>query len=485
MGNSKNFAKDTILYALGNNLNTLLAFFLIPIYIRNLSVTEYGVYGLLMVVVQGMSRFGNLGIESSLMRSYFDYESPKEKGKVLFTSLTLIISFLSVISLILIVSDEIITQAMFEGNFNYKYLFHCSIAIGALRTIRKIPQAILRLKQKALLYTVLEVLNFIIGCAIIIYLVEIKKLGLKGLVEGTLLSMIFNIGTLGIVTLRYFKFGVIKGEVIKQLKFGIPLVPAAASSTVITSSTKFFLQTFHSLELVGIFSLATQITGMLETFIGQAIKLSWKPFILKNYRKESFKNSARTITNITAILSISAAILISVFSESFFAILAKDEYMETIIYLPLLLIPQSFWCLVPLYNSGVFISRKTTFIMNNFIIGSVFLVIISYLLIPRLGIYGAIISTAASYFLMFTRLVFYNSNLGYQFVERKHWLIYLIGTVFIIGTYIINSTDIQIFSLNLSFLLKIFYVIGYLAVIGLLGQIINYKFIDIKRFFKY
>src|SRR6516165_9037276 len=86
------FLSQSSLYFLSNVARRGLSFFLLPIYTRYLSPSEYGVIEIIellaavMVVVVGVPMFAD-----SITRIYFDYSGPKERASVVSTGMILTI----------------------------------------------------------------------------------------------------------------------------------------------------------------------------------------------------------------------------------------------------------------------------------------------------------------------------------------------------------------------------------------------------------
>ena len=466
----KNFLKTSSIYALGNSLNIALAFFLIPIYISNLSIQEYGVYGLLMIIVQAISRFANLGLESAMMRSYYDY-SDSNKGKVYTTSLVLLSIIITVIIILgLLFSNQINNLFFSSASIELSFIYY-ALGIGGLRALRKIPQTILRIEDKPYQYIGLEIFNFIFGFFLIIYLMEILNLGLYGLLLGTFISLAFNVSFLMAFTIRYFKFGFLQKEIIKQIKFGAPLVPSAGSALILVGSGRFFLERFHSLELVGIFTLAAQVGGISETLFGQALKLSWRPFYFKNYKNKTLVSHFEKLTNNVAILSSTSNIAIALFILPFLELFGKTDYLNSSSFIPLFLLYQTFWSIVPIYNGGVAAARKTTFVMVNFAGGALINIILNVLFTPKFGIYGVAMITIITYLIMFISIQLYNAKLGFMYVKwKKHWMIFGIAGIYILMSILIKNSNLELNMLRLLLLLT------YPIVVFFIGKILNYNF---------
>src|SRR5215471_1879591 len=64
--------KHSAIYGLGNLAISLLSFLLVPLYTHYLSVSDFGVYSLMIIVYGLMSLVVDLGLSSSVARYYFD-----------------------------------------------------------------------------------------------------------------------------------------------------------------------------------------------------------------------------------------------------------------------------------------------------------------------------------------------------------------------------------------------------------------------------
>src|SRR5215470_1356490 len=68
----KQLLKHSAIYGIGNIAISLLSFLLVPLYTHYLSLAEFGVYSLMVIVYSLMSLVVDLGLSSSVSRYYFD-----------------------------------------------------------------------------------------------------------------------------------------------------------------------------------------------------------------------------------------------------------------------------------------------------------------------------------------------------------------------------------------------------------------------------
>lgn len=78
------FSKNVSLYTIGQFLSQALSFVLLPIYISELSVEEYGIVAVFMAVGTFLNALMQYGFSPTLMRYYFDYKQHPEKFKSFF-----------------------------------------------------------------------------------------------------------------------------------------------------------------------------------------------------------------------------------------------------------------------------------------------------------------------------------------------------------------------------------------------------------------
>ena len=69
--------KDIIIYGVGSVASSLSSFVLLPFYIRKMSVEEFGVLSLTLIVPVFITSFMSLSLEGAVMRFYYEW---KDKG---------------------------------------------------------------------------------------------------------------------------------------------------------------------------------------------------------------------------------------------------------------------------------------------------------------------------------------------------------------------------------------------------------------------
>ena len=79
MKSNKKLAKNTLLYSLGTLLPQVAAFLLLPIYLKFLSPSDYGILNSVQVISSILVIIYTLSIDKAIYRLYFDFKTEKLK----------------------------------------------------------------------------------------------------------------------------------------------------------------------------------------------------------------------------------------------------------------------------------------------------------------------------------------------------------------------------------------------------------------------
>ena len=84
--------KNSLIYAIGNISRKAIAFLLLPLYIKQLTVSDYGILGIMEVTSQALIAIFGLGLHMALNRWYWD-EKYREKQKEIVFTITIFLIF--------------------------------------------------------------------------------------------------------------------------------------------------------------------------------------------------------------------------------------------------------------------------------------------------------------------------------------------------------------------------------------------------------
>ena len=181
----KKLAKNSIIYFGTEILNKSIPFLLLPILTKYLTPIEYGLFGMYQVFLSFFLPFIQMGLHLNITRNFFKVSSEK-----LSTILNTIIAMLHLnvlIGLILVFLISLFNKNIFGLDVNTLYLMPLIIYT---QTINTFTLTILRNKEEAFNYGVLQFLITVFNFGSAVFLLLYFDKGWMSLVYGLLIANI-------------------------------------------------------------------------------------------------------------------------------------------------------------------------------------------------------------------------------------------------------------------------------------------------------
>lgn len=436
MSRAKELAKNTVIITIGKISTQLISFFLLPLYTSKLSPEEYGNYDLVISISAFLVPIITMLLEESMFRFMIDAKDIEEKRKIVSHTFLNILFNIIFFSILLIL--------FFLINKNNIILFVLLYAISS--TFVSLANALSRSEGKIILYSASNfIINVMIICFNLIFIL-IFNLGYEALIYSSLIS---NILVSMFVFIKLNVFRQLKQKKIeivflkKMLKYSIPLVPNTICWAVINMSDRLILNSFIGAESNGIYSIAYKFPNILNNFYAY-FNVAWRETSARilndgNYNKEYLS----IYTKIKYIL-FSLCILIISFMPFVFPILIDQQYNKGLLYIPILTISVYYSSISGFYG-GIFTAFKNTkFLGISSFIAAFINLGVDFLLINKLGIMAAAVSTfVSSIFLYIFRGIFIEKYVKLE--NRKINFILIIIFCVICFLYYSNKILLQIF----------------------------------------
>jgi len=434
----KETAKHGIVFGIGAVLQKTISFILLPLYTTRFSVSEYGVLGLITITSSVIIIIFTLGVNFSLFRSYYDYDSEEKRKAVISTAFFLILIFNSILLIFGILFSESLSNLIFDSP---EFKIHLMIIVGVsiFDMLSSIPYVVLRVKKKSLHYILFQALFLIIGLILIIYLVSVRNWGILGVLAGNLITYGISCISLYIYIRREIVFRFLRVEVKKMLLYGLPLIPSSLSVYIFDSTDKYFLNYFTTLNEVGLYNLAYKFGTVISVLFASPIALIWPAmfFSVKDH-KNSTKFYIRAVTYIFYI-ALLLFLAVSLLSKEVIMLLSNEEYWGAYMVIPIISLTYALWSLNKVSNVAITLKRKTQVLAIIFGSGAVINVGLNILLIPRYGMFGAAYATISTFLIMIGTLLYYCQKLmraRYEWVRILKILL-VSAIIFIIGWFVV------------------------------------------------
>lgn len=366
-----------------------------PIYIRLMSVEEYGVYGYLINIIGVFSMALNFGIYLAQTKQYHDI-SINERGAYVF-SINAFLAFAIVGSmsvLLLTHADVFVVGFLFEQPINYM-AYRPWIMLGVVNSIYSLMvYNYFMTSEQIKYYQVQNVLKLVLVNIGVIAMMKLDvgdnilvRIKYNYIIE-TIILLPFIIVYFKHISPR-FKFIYVK----EALYIGIPAMLSGIVGVFYSLADRKFIEQYRTHEELGVYTFAIVLSGILY-LIFSAFQNSLLPFFYKEKdKKVNFERTIRATKKITVLLIFFSLgiFLLTVFLTQFNIV--RSEYKAVLPIMPIILITQIIQSISALFANYFIYFNKNYYSIFLSIISAVLNIVLCILLIPKFGLLGAVVAT--------------------------------------------------------------------------------------------
>jgi O-antigen/teichoic acid export membrane protein len=406
--------KNTMVYGAGDVVSKAIGFFMIPVYTRFLTPSDYGVISLLMLFTTFVSIIASLGMSQAIMRIYYEGENDRERHTIYTTSLIFIGAIgVAVVSVLSKFSVQI-SQVLFSAPGYSRYVSLILLALF-FQLLSQLPRTLLVAKEKPFFYTAASIGTFVIGMSLNIYLIAILKLGVLGFVYSSLITSAITATALILFTLPkgapHFSFKWLR----EMLRFGFPLVFSSLTMFIYMFSDRFFIEKLYSLAAVGLYSLAVQF-GDIITYATSPFFTARTPFIFSRYKEKNAKEMFSRLFTYSSLIFCFVGLGLSVYIRDIFSIVVGKDFFSAYKLVPILILGILFRAGSHSLCIGIAIMKKNTFTIYISSVAAIMNILLLVFLVPRFGALGAAVSRTITFLIILL--------LGYEISQRLYHIKY-------------------------------------------------------------
>lgn len=398
--------KNSSVYLIGQILSRAVGFFMIPLYTRFISPTNYGVMEMIEILTGSIAMIVSINISDSLPRFYYAEKDEETRNKIISTSiLGLGLIGLPIVLFFLLTSKYLAFLIADEA----KYTFYLQISIVTcwFGILCEIGYTYLRMKYMAKTFVLITMANLALALSLNIYFIIFLNLDILGVFYSTLITQGLTALILTIWILKGVPLQLSIHFLKKLIAFGLPLVPSRIGLSLGFVSNRFFLRWFgasdpvSALALVGLFSLGHKFGAIVNRFITIPFNSFWGPrrmeLLLSVSDSSESRETVAGICTYSTMISLYFALILSSGIENIIEIMADPSYKNSHIIVPFVALSYVALGLETHFSAGILQLRKTTSATFISLLSLAIILLWNYIFIPIYGIYGAVTSNLAGF----------------------------------------------------------------------------------------
>lgn len=389
-------AKQVGVYGVGNALQRLGAFFLLPLYLRYLSPDEYGLLALVGVIQFVLPAVLLVGAPAAITRYYHEWVREQSAERNLWTVWAIGTGTALALTAGLHYFGEpffriVLKQVPFEphGRLGLWWAFFSSLSLC--------PLMLLRIREHGQTYVTVSLLSFFLAIALNSYAV-MNGWGVVGILRMQVVATACIGLWLSYWYVRQVRVSWSGAGIARIFRVSLPLVGAGLLEAVAGRADRFFLDKWVPLPEIGLYSLANQL-GQGVKFFYDSVKPAWVPFYIRvaGERQDAARFLGRVAGYYVALLGCMAVavLLFGPLVVAWFS--AGSDYQGALPLLPLFVGSYLLQGLVPIGIMAIMVSERTGWTTVIHLVQLAVLIGANVLLTPEWGVRGAAWALVASY----------------------------------------------------------------------------------------
>mgnify|MGYP001209314712 CR=1 FL=1 len=391
----KSLAGDSLIYGAAGVVSRFIGVLLVPVYTRVFAPADYGVVSLVMTFTALVNILIILGMDNSLARWYYDDETEDGRKISLNTYLWSCLAAATVFAVLMIVFHEFAAAHLLREERAAAPLLIAACSLPPAAFIN-FTSNVLRIQRRAAAAAVFASAVALSTVLLNIFFVVILKQGVTGVFYAQLAASVgAAVWTLFLfrrqIDPRRFSFGRWK----QMFAFSFPLLPGSIAFWAVNFSGVFFIQALATTSEVGLYQVGISVAAAMA-LLTQAFQMAWGPFAFSIHKREDAGEIYADALLLYLGAACTAALLITLFAREILIVLTTEDYYAAGAAAGILSFNYLFIGLGYVASTGTALAKNNLAYGIAAVASALLLVGLNYLLIPRFGIEGAALATAAS-----------------------------------------------------------------------------------------
>lgn len=456
----KSLLSASLVYGLGTIASKFIGFFLLPVFTSYLKPAEYGLFETFNVLFFLLTTIGSLGMDTAMIRFYYDSGEPRYRTLVVSSSLFLALAAGVILAGIGLAFSPAINAMLFDG-VNHINILHVTMLAVVVSVVNTVQLALFQAKRQPGRYSALTFLRFTMMYGLSVFFL-IRGDSVYGLMISQLIAYSITLAFGFFFARNDFRLAISPKISKEMLVFSAPLIIGSVSIWLLSSSDRFFLLRLSTLNELGLYSLGSRLASIV-LFAVTAFQMAWPQFAFSRANEENTAYTNARILTYYLFVGILLVIGVTLFTPEILRILATPSYTGAGSVVFLLSCSFLFYGCYVIFFIILSLTKKTLSILPVTIPPLIVSVALNYYLVPSMGGMGSAVASTSAYLLMATLTFAFTNRL---LPIRYEWgriikMILVAGIIIFVGR--IFPSDSLLINITVKTLLVLAYFAGLVA----------------------
>ena len=391
---SSKFVKDIGIYAIGNIGSKIITFLMVPMYTHYVDKSDFGYYDLCFTWCLLLMPFVTLQLRDGAFRFLLDCDNDTRRKRIVtFVSRTLIST--TILSCLITAALALFTNIQYLG-----YALGMLLAMSFQEVYSQVFRG-LRNNRAFVTVGILSALG--IGLFSIFFVVGLGW-GIKGIFLANILARVLALiiveARVRLIT-RNTRWSISSREVAHDiLRYTLPLLPGSLCWWLTGSSDRLFITHFLGLDVNGVYAVATRFTGIIYT-LAVIYYQAWQETAILQYnspdRDRFFSRMFSSYITLLGLILVGYVFLLKVN----YGWMVAEQYHESLNFIYPLGLSAVIFAAAAFFDMGYQCAKDTKRTLPAIVLSAAINVVLNFLLIKPLGVYGVIVTQLVTYLVLF------------------------------------------------------------------------------------
>ncbi|MBM4116834.1 hypothetical protein FJ251_03695 [bacterium] len=435
-------------YMVAETLSSLTGIISFPIFTRLFTEAQYGILGLVDSTFKFASTLSGAGLRPAVVRLWGEFKTGLRPGgtsalasSMLSASVLIGLAISLLLLLVLFLPESLLPAAA-------RRLIAICAALVLFRNLTQMVLSIVQSQERALLRSTVLVAERYLAMGIPLLFAATFGWGLTGFFTGTLLAegLIF-LYCLGYALRRLeWRWRILERPVIKEsVLYGLPLLGLNVSGFITDWSDRYFLSYFRSAEELGLYTAGYNMANYVTLFLVAALNSALIPVTMNVYNEEGPEPARASLESFLRYYSLVAMPVlfgVSAVAPELIGLMASEKYLPAAAVIPWVLGAKVIQGAYYPFLAGLFLTKRTGWLALFLGIAAAVNLGLNWVLIPRLGMIAAAITTLIAYAIyVFGGGLFSQRYLRLRFPLRSFAVYALAGALMFLAVRLVPASE--------------------------------------------
>lgn len=382
----------TLIYLVGSLGAKLAAFLLLPLFTPLLTRSEYGILEMTDSTIALLLQLTGFQLDAALTRAYLGTDDGDRRRRIVSTAFLAVIGLTTLAALPLALLARPLAELLLDDPSQAAPLRYAALILVAI-VVAEVPLAVLKAERRSVEATGWQLVRLVVELVLKIVFVVSCGFGVAGVLAGQAIAGVAFL--LGIAAWLVMRFGCAfdRGEFLAMAKYSAPMVFAGLCQFALHSSDRYLFRAFSNLDELGLYGVAYKLGYAPTGVLLGAFLLVWYPYVFSLRDPEERRRLIARASEFVPSLLVLATLPLVLLAPELVAWLTDEKFHAAWRSVPVVAFAYGFWALFQMLQTPFYVHGKTARTPRITLIAIAVNVCANIVLLPRLGGFGAALST--------------------------------------------------------------------------------------------